>query len=839
MTSFPRHQSISIAAPITGWVWSLGETPDPVFANGMMGDGVAIDPMVGEVRAPFDGEVVVVNPSCHAVILRHTSGLEVLVHVGIDTVALAGEGFELLVQVGQAVGSGELLLRFDLDKVACTVPSLVSPVVVVTGEAFEITEHTAGRHVATGDLLMTVRPRHSAAEMTPTTALVHVAEAKVHISLLHGVHARPAAALARILRRHGAAGRVQHGDRVADLLSLVSVMAMGLKASDQVVVQVHGDHANDALAEIVALLEGAYAEVESLAPVSTSASVISRITTGEVRGVCGAPGMAVGPAFRFAMAPLHIAETASDPVAEAERLELALASAIMAIGMSPATGALRDVLDAHAGLLEDVALRQAALEEIGRGTSAAAAWRVAVEVFIEVFESSGDPRLTERVSDLRDVELQVLHRLLGNMALQPVSAPLGSILLADDLTPSQLSTFADGALAGVCLAKGGATSHVAVIAAAMGLPMLTAAGPQAMTAVDGQILVLDADGGVLLINPDPAQVGQARRVMEAIQAQAKQDRRLATSPATTRDGVRIEIFANLGTAGDAGPAVANGAEGCGLLRTEFLFMDRSTPPSEDEQSAEYQQVLDGLQGRPLVIRTLDAGGDKPVSFLPAWHEPNPALGMRGVRTSLAVPDLLRAQLRAIVRLVPSSNVSIMVPMVTGIGELEQVRRILWEEMADLGVAGPISLGVMIETPSSVLMAAQLARSADFFSIGTNDLAQYVLAMDRTSEWLAGAADALHPAVLKAMAMTVDGAASANCPVSVCGGLASDPLAVPLLLGLGVRRLSCTPAMIAPVKAQIRRLDLAACQSLAAAAQGLSDAVEVRALVRRTLSDLEA
>jgi len=289
------------------------------------------------------------------------------------------------------------------------------------------------------------------------------------------------------------------------------------------------------------------------------------------------------------------------------------------------------------------------------------------------------------------------------------------------------------------------------------------------------------------------------------------------------------VLANLGAPGDAAAALASGAEGCGLVRTEFLFLDRRTPPSEDEQAARYQALADALPGRALVFRTLDAGGDKPLAYLPHGREDNPALGVRGVRLALRHPDLLRVQLRAILRVAPAGARRIMVPMIASLAELRAVRAMLDVERRALG-APPVELGAMIEVPAAALAAGALAREAEFLSIGSNDLAQYALAMDRGNRDVASGLDSLHPGVLRLIASAAAAATARGRPVSVCGGAAADPIAVPLLLGLGVRTLSVAPLHIPAIKAVIRTLSLARCVELAAAALDADSGDAVRALV---------
>jgi phosphoenolpyruvate-protein phosphotransferase len=417
-------------------------------------------------------------------------------------------------------------------------------------------------------------------------------------------------------------------------------------------------------------------------------------------------------------------------------------------------------------------------------------------------------------------------------AAPSASSPLPeqAIVLATELLPSQLLTLDTGRLAGLCMAEGGATSHVAILAAAMGLPMLVAAGPAVLAITAGTPLVLDAEAGQLVVDPPAAEFEAARALIAQRQRERAQDEAVAQQSASLRDGTRIHVYCNLGAATEAAPALAAGAEGCGLLRTEFLFLDRIQAPDEDEQLGEYQAIATALAGRPLTIRTLDAGGDKPIAYLPLPREENPALGLRGLRTSQARPALLTTQLRAILRVEPARQCRVLLPMVTELAEVREVRAQLTALAAELAVPAP-DLGIMIETPASALLADQLCAQVDFLSIGSNDLSQYTLAMDRLHPTLAARLDALHPAVLRLIERAAEAGNARGLEVGVCGGLASDPTAVPLLIGLGVRELSVVPAQIPRIKSLLRRLALADCVALARQALELEAAAPVRALVR--------
>ncbi|OYX67751.1 MAG: phosphoenolpyruvate--protein phosphotransferase, partial [Caulobacter sp. 32-67-35] len=463
---------------------------------------------------------------------------------------------------------------------------------------------------------------------------------------------------------------------------------------------------------------------------------------------------------------------------------------------------------------------------IDQGKSAGFAWRKAVGGYVDALRGLGDRRLAERVDDLVDLERQVLRALTGEEDSVAIMAA-GSILLADELLPSQLMGVDPSLVAGFCTARGGPTSHVAILAAAMGIPALVAVGGAVMSVADGTALILDADSGQLRVAPDAPALEAAQTQLAQHQERKARAKASAHQTCVTLDGKRIEVFGNVGSLNDALAASANGAEGSGLLRTEFLFLDRATPPDEDEQARQYQAIASALDGKPLIIRTLDVGGDKAAPYLPIPAEENPALGLRGVRVSLWRPHLLKTQIRAILRVRPIGQCKIMVPMIASLDELRAVRAVLDEAKREMGISERIELGVMIETPAAAVTADLIAAEADFLSIGTNDLTQYVLAMDRGNPELAARIDALHPAVLRMIAQTCAGAAKHHRWVGVCGGAASDLAAVPILLGLGVTELSATAAVVPEVKALVRALDLEACRTLAAQVLNLPSPEAVR------------
>ena len=813
-------------APLAGWVAPIEETPDAVFAERMIGDGVAIDPTGAVLVAPCDAIVIKLQAARHAVTLQTTEGAELLLHIGLDTIALNGGGFTAHVSDGERVELGQKLISFDLDGVARAARSLMTPVLVTNPELFEIEVLAANREVAAGEPIL----RLSARAETAVRAAAEGARAARSVRLTHpyGLHARPAGRIAAEAKRWNATLEIGLGERRVNAASPVSLMTLGARIGDTLeIIAVGADApaAAAAVAEVLAQINAAPA-AEAAAPPPVAGPAVD----GAVQGVRAAPGLAIGPAWRLKLPDPPFKTESDGETREAANLAIALsvAAAELEARMGRLAGESRSVVAAHLALLQDADLVQAAQRAIVVGASASGAWRAAIERAVEAIQASPDPRLAERALDLRDLEGRVLWAIAGRRPEAPKPPP-GAILLAADLMPSDLAALDGAGLAGLCTVRGGPTSHVAVLAAAMGIPAVVAAGPAVLRLPDGATVVLDGDAGRLEPQPTAGRLAAARAEIAARVRREALARAGAAEPARLADGTRIEVFANVGSLADAELAMRNGAEGCGLLRTEFLFLDRTEPPSADEQARAYQAIAQTLAGRPVIIRTLDVGGDKPAPYLVLPPEENPALGVRGVRVSLRRPELLREQLRAILAVRPQGQCRIMAPMVSGLAEITAVRNLLDVVVADLGHTAPVQLGIMVETPAAAATADLLAAEVDFISIGTNDLAQYALAMDRGNPDLAAEVDGLHPAVLRLIRLAAQGAARHGRPVGVCGGLASDAAAAPILIGLGVGELSVTPSRVAATKALIRTLDMTACRELAARACDQTSAAAVRAL----------
>ncbi|WP_019517496.1 phosphoenolpyruvate--protein phosphotransferase [Sphingomonas sp. Mn802worker] len=805
--------SVTLHAPFGGWLTDLSRVPDPVFGTGMMGPGVAIDPLDGTLRAPADAEVVSVPDSAHAITLRLVNGAELLIHIGLETVALHGKGFVAKVRAGDRVVRGDPLILVDLSLVAREAADLVTPI-VLPGDGAMIVPLALDRRVAAGEPIATVtyKATRADAHTGPVTSRDIVVVAP------QGIHARPASRIVDLLKRYAADVTIVCGERQAAGNSTVALLALGAKAADTLSVAARGRDADAAVEALASFAAERFGDPDG--PLS-----IASIPRRE-GGVCAVPGIAIGQIYHYRPGPVTIDQHSRGAHVEAAALD----GALQAVAAQLGGGMGAELAAAHRALLADPQLRSDADTAIAQGASAGTAWARAIATAADTLRATGDARLGERVADLHDIERQVLVAL-GGHAAEAAPIPLDAIVVAEDLLPSQFLALERSRLAGICTAAGGPTAHVAILAAAAGVPMIVAAGSVVLNVPDGSSAILDADAARLTIAPDPEVLAAASAARAASSERRTAERRAAEEPAVTVDGTRIEVVANLGSAADAAFAVAAGAEGCGLLRTEFLFLDRDDAPSEEEQTATYREIATILGDRPLIVRTLDVGADKPLAYLPQPVEENPALGQRGIRLSLARPDLFAQQLRAILAAVPAAQCRIMLPMITDVAELHVARAALDSAATALGLRNRVELGVMIETPAAAVLADQLAEVADFLSIGTNDLTQYVLAADRGNAAVAPMIDALHPAVLRLIRLAADGAATHGRWCGVCGGLASDPQAAALLIGLGVTELSAVPSAVAAVKAAVRRTDMAAAKALATRALSTTSAGEVRAMLR--------
>lgn len=558
-----------------------------------------------------------------------------------------------------------------------------------------------------------------------------------------------------------------------------------------------------------------------------------------LHGTSASEGIVVGPVFFYERRSLVVERLqVADPAFELGRLQTALTQARQELQQLSAQtqvdiGASEaEIFEAQALFLGDPELLQKVHLTIeSQQVNAEYAWRKETEQYVLALRIIEDEYLSARADDVEDVSQRLLRVLQGvdaetTMPDEPV------VVVARDLTPSDTVMFDKTKVLAFCVATGGPTSHAAILAKALGIPAIVGLGEEVSQLVAGTQVIVDGGSGEILVEPDTATVASYLQRAQILAQGHLEAFKSADQPAITLDGVRKEIVANVGSPEDAQEALQYGAEGVGLLRTEFLFLERETAPDEDRQTAIYRTIFQTMEQRPVVVRTLDIGGDKPAPYLSLLPEMNPFLGVRGIRLALAHLDLFQTQLRALLRAAHGHNIKIMFPMVATSEEiflvraqLEQAQAALEQKHADY--AQTIEVGIMIEVPSAALMADRLAEEVDFFSIGTNDLAQYTLASDRTNGSVSKLADALHPAVLRLIRMVIEAAHARGKWVGLCGELAGNPLAVPVLLGLGLDEFSLAPRGIPVIKQAIRHWSVTEARAIAEQVLALRNAAEVR------------
>jgi len=653
----------------------------------------------------------------------------------------------------------------------------------------------------------------------------------------HGLHARPAARLVSEVRALDASVQLRNLTTVGGSVpagSLSRVATLAALQGHEVEVRASGPQAKEAVDHLLALAKRRFDE--SIVEAANPAAPIRSATSGPLPA---SPGIAIGPVRRLTAVSVDLDEQpVGESVAEWRRIVEAVAAVRREIEHVRVTTAREvgaeqaSIFDAHLSLLTDAEMLADVKTRLGAGAGAVAAWAGCLTDVEHEWANLPGAYLRERAADVHAVRDQVLRALTGEPARQMTAR---GVLVAGDLTPAETAGLDLDLVTGVVLAEGSPTSHAAIVARARDIPVVVAAGPDVLSVLEGSIVVLDGGKGELHVDPSPDLLAEyRRRASEAAEHRARQ-LALAEQPAVSRDGRAFVVAANLGSVTDARAALAAGADGAGLVRIEFLFLDRSAAPDIEEQQDVYDGIAEAMAGRRVTLRTLDVGGDKPLAYLPMAVEANPFLGQRGIRLSLDNRDLLRDQMIAICHTARQFPTSIMIPMVSTPSEMTEARQILAEAAGQDGLPDGLRIGTMIEVPSAALKIEAFLPHVDFVSIGTNDLTQYTLAAERGNGAVAALSDALDPGVLH-LIDHVCRAARGRIDVAVCGEAASDELAIPVLVGLGVRELSVSPPAVPRVKAAIRELNVERCATLAQQALILADADEVRKLVLAMLSE---
>jgi multiphosphoryl transfer protein len=770
--------------------------------------------------------------------------------------AMSDDGVLVLMDLGSALMSAEMaveLMEGDGRVVLSEAPLVEGAVAAAAaargGSSLEEVRAEAGRAFAAKQAQLGVEDEG----LSEPAAAEPEADARAEIPVVNeiGLHARPAALVVELAGRFDADLRLakQGGPGPVSARSLSSLMTLMARKGDRLVATASGPQAGEAVAALEDLAaegfgEGVAASAPVAAPAAPEPATVQAASpppeAGDVlAGIAASAGIALGPARHLDQSLADVSSSTSQGAdVEHRRLDEALAAARKAIERDRETvterGAAREaeIFTAHIALLDDDALVARARALIDGGDSAEAAWHTAGEETAAQWRGLGDRLLAERAADVDDVGRRVLTALAGGDAGAVMQE--AGIVVADELTPRDTAALDPELVEAVATARGTATAHAAILARALGIPAVVGLGRSVLAIGEGTPLLLDGQAGTVLVSPDDAQAADARKRAAEAEERRRVARSSAREPAVMGDGTPIEVFANLGAASQASAAVEMGAEGVGLLRTEFLFLERAELPTEDEQVDTLAAIAADLGGRPLIVRTLDVGADKPLAAVPMEPEANPFLGQRGLRLSLARPELLLVQLRAILRVAAEHPLKVMFPMVSTAAELDAALELLEQARAQTGVSADLEAGIMVEVPAAALLAEQLAARAAFFSIGTNDLTQYTMAAERGNEHVGDLLAGAQPAVLRLIRLIAAGAAVNDRLVAVCGELAGDPAAAVLLVGLGVRELSMAPPLIAEVKQALRSVTLAEAIAAADVAVNAPDATAARAVAAALL-----
>ncbi len=781
-----------------------------------------------------------------------------VIGTSVDTIFQAIEqvdgpdGVLVLLDMGSAILSTEMALEMLSEEQRSRVLLSFAPLVEGTlAAALDATQghplpevKAVAEKTARKEQLQSLKPISQAEETTPelesssqqaNAFSVATLEKQYVLTNPAGLHARPAGLVVQTAARFDALVEIQANKRTARATSLLELLSLAARKGDTLLIRTSGQEAQAVLDALSTLVEASFYEAEETStPAATqvreAVSAYTLTQTGnELQGVATSAGFALGAALlyttqRIDLGAVELRIIAPEQVAsEQARLQEAIDATVQELQemvqhlQNQVGKADAAIFDAQALLLRDPLLLSTASDSISQQYYAAAsAFARAGEQGAAQLESLGDTLVAGRAVDIRDVTSRVVQRLGGSTLARQDFSTLDKpvILIARDLTPSDTAQLRPEMVLGICTTQGGPTAHTAILARALGIPAIAGLDEALLQRVHpGDEVGMDAEKGILYLSPtSEVRATLAERVSEQQKRQStlKAEAQQAHEPLVL-DRQRILLLANIGSVVEAEAARQWGAEGVGLLRTEFLFANAQTMPGEGEQYRSYAQVFRAFRGTatssgPVVVRTLDAGADKPMPalepYLSTTEEANPALGVRGIRIHLTHPELLEQQFRALIRAAQDEHVElhIMVPMLTTVEELRTVRTIFERVSTALNISTPIALGIMVEVPASVVMAPELATLADFFSIGANDLLQYTLACDRTNTELAGLYNPMQPSVLRLIGQVAEAGRSAGKPIAVCGEMASDIRLAPVLVGLGVNELSMAPNALPAVRA---------------------------------------
>ncbi|MGJ9383011.1 phosphoenolpyruvate--protein phosphotransferase [Salipaludibacillus sp. CF4.18] len=566
----------------------------------------------------------------------------------------------------------------------------------------------------------------------------------------------------------------------------------------------------------------------------------------KLSGIAASAGIAIAKAFRLETPDLTVEkQTVDNPDEEIQKFDAALEKSkaeleVIKQKMLEDLGEEHaEIFSAHLLVLSDPELVDPIKQKINDDkVNASFALKEVADQFISMFEAMDNEYMRERAADIRDVSTRVLAHVLGSPIVSLAEIHEEVILIAEDLTPSDTAQLNKEFVKGFVTDIGGRTSHSAIMARSMEIPAVVGSKTVTKDSEQGVTVIVDGLEGNVIIDPSEAELAEYRQKLADHEEQKKEWAKLVNEPSVSKDGHHVELAANIGTPKDVEGVLNNGAEGVGLYRTEFLYMGRDELPNEDEQFESYKKVVENLDGKPVVIRTLDVGGDKELPYLDLPKEMNPFLGFRAIRLCLEQDDMFRVQLRALLRASAFGNLKIMFPMIATLDEFRQAKAMLEEEKQKLidknvEVSEKIEVGIMVEIPSTAIMAPQFAKEVDFFSIGTNDLIQYTMAADRMNEQVSYLYQPYNPAILRLVKMVIDASHAEGKWTGMCGEMAGDEVAIPLLLGLGLDEFSMSATSVLPARSQLRKISKEEAESVATKALELNTSEEVKQLVEKT------
>ncbi|OOE49581.1 phosphoenolpyruvate--protein phosphotransferase [Salinivibrio kushneri] len=757
--------------------------------------------------------------------------------IGTDTIAVMEaiervndeKGVIVLMDLGSALLSAEMALDLLDDQIKESVTLISAP--IVEGTMAASVAAAAGLPMVTvveeAQNALGVKQAHLGDQ--PSTNAEPAQTAKQDKEALtydwivqnpHGLHARPAAAIVGALARFDCQLWLQKGDRQVNAKSLNSIAKLGVRCNETITIHALGSQAVDAIAAFKALAHDHFGEKQAVDDGALEHQsdevdalqyeVNAQTIEGAITGVSVNEGIVTAPVVLLTSDMPSVPDRPfGHETDEIAHVKQAIECVVQRL-QRQAKQAKGDIFSAHSMMLSDPELWQSVESHIQSGMIAEQAWLETLHALAEEYRHAETLYMREREADVHDIARQVMIEMTGAKP-QAIEIQEPSILLAHDLMPSDVAGFDKEKVVGICLSEGGKTSHSAILARAMGIPAMVKAQGCLDAVRSGQMVTLDGFKGHLWFAPSD----EIQQALDAQKIEWQNARKSALASAQqvamTRDGIAIPVLANIGGPNDLENALTSGAEGVGLFRTEFLFQDSEALPTEDEQYQVYRDIAAALGDKPLTIRSLDVGGDKPLAAYPMPEEDNPFLGLRGVRLCLKHEALFNTQLRAILKAFQvQPNIQLMIPMVAQVEEVKKVKALLAHQAQQLGVdASKLPVGIMIEVPAAVLNADALAQEVDFFSIGTNDLTQYVMAADRGNTAVAELVNYFEPSVLKAIELTCAAGERAGIPVSMCGEMAGDPNATQMLLGIGLRKFSASASLLPGLKAQIRQLSLQA------------------------------